>query len=218
MKTLPVILGLSCAALLFTACEYDDEDHHPRRVSVSTNGYYGGDYDEYSPYYSYSGRRYYRTGSRYVYYTDNRPYYVTALPSSARYITPRRSHYRSDSSVRTYRQEPTVSRYDTTTSERRSYESRSDRGDWHERDGVRHEQRPTQTRVQTYPTREVRRETEPVRVRVPGPVPTTSSREIRREVTPSRVRPPAPQATVIQTDLRTDKHDKQDKRKKHNDD
>lgn len=156
MKTLPILLGLSCTALLFTACEYDDEDHHHRTVSVSSGGYYGGDYDEYSPYYSYSGRRYYRTGSRYVYYTDNRPYYVTTLPSSARYITPRRSDYRSSGSVRTYREEPTV---------RRTYDSRSDRGDWHERDGVRYEPRTNSTRVQTYRTDDVRREVTPSRVR-----------------------------------------------------
>ena len=186
MKTLPILLGLSCTALLFTACENDDDDYRARSVSVSTGGtYYGGDYDEYSPYYASSGRRYYRTGSRYVYYTDNRPYYVTALPSGADFITPRRGDYRSSTAVRTYRQEPTVSRYQTT-SEQRSYDSRGDRSDWQERAGDRSEQRAPQTRVQTYPTREIRREISPTtRVRVQTDqafIEETDDRPVRRSI------------------------------------
>jgi hypothetical protein len=86
-----LLLPVLCGAVLLTACEYDDHDHAVRHVSVSTDSPYYGDYDEYSPYYSYSGRRYYRTGNRYVYYQDRRPYYVTSLPTSAVYMTPSRS-------------------------------------------------------------------------------------------------------------------------------
>src|SRR5689334_19899447 len=83
-----VVLG---GAVLLTGCEYDDDDEHVvRRVSVTTDAPYYGEFDEYTPYYSYSGRRYYRTGSRYVYYADRRPYYVAALPGRAVYITPPR--------------------------------------------------------------------------------------------------------------------------------
>jgi hypothetical protein len=93
MKTPLLLLAASCGALALTGCTYDDDDgYHSRSVTISSDsdGYYG-DFDEYSPYYSYSGRRYYRTGNRYVYYSNRRPYYVTTLPSSATYITPRRT-------------------------------------------------------------------------------------------------------------------------------
>jgi hypothetical protein len=90
MKTSILLLTASLGGLLLAGCEYDEGYHH-RTVTVTREGYYpSGDYDEYSPYYSYQDRRYYRTGRRYVYYTDSRPYYVTTLPSGARYITPAR--------------------------------------------------------------------------------------------------------------------------------
>ena len=82
MKTSILCLTASFCGLLLGGCVIEDDGYYARRVTVY------GDYDEYSPYYAYSGRRYYRTGNRYVYYTDSRPYYVTNLPYGARYITP----------------------------------------------------------------------------------------------------------------------------------
>lgn len=80
-----------CGTGLLAGCEYDDDDDYAvRRVSVSTGTPYYGDFDEYTPYYSYSGRRYYRTADRYVYYSDRRPYYVRSVPARSVYITPPR--------------------------------------------------------------------------------------------------------------------------------
>jgi hypothetical protein len=91
MKKNLLLTAALCCAALFAGCEYDDDDYPVRRVSVSTDtpDYYG-DFDEYTPYYSYSGRRYYRTANRYVYYSDRRPYYVTSVPTRAVYVTPPR--------------------------------------------------------------------------------------------------------------------------------
>lgn len=86
-----LLISALCGATLLSGCVYDEYGTR-RSVTVSTGSpysYYGG-YNEYSPYYSYSGRRYYRTGSRYVYYSNRRPYYVSSLPSRATYITPSR--------------------------------------------------------------------------------------------------------------------------------
>jgi hypothetical protein len=86
-----LLISALCGATFLSGCVYD-ESYGSRRVTVSTGSPYSyyGDYDEYSPYYSYSGRRYYRTGSRYVYYSNRRPYYVSSLPSRSIYITPSR--------------------------------------------------------------------------------------------------------------------------------
>src|SRR4029450_6731367 len=84
------LIAALCSATLFVECEYDDDDDYAVR-HVSPTGAYYGDFDEYTPYYSYSGRRYYRTGNRYVYYQERRPYYVAAVPSGAVYINPPRS-------------------------------------------------------------------------------------------------------------------------------
>jgi hypothetical protein len=91
MKNIILTTAL-CGATLLAGCAYDDDDYAVRSVSVSTGApAYYGDYDEYTPYYSHSGRRYYRSNNRYVYYsTDRRPYYVTTLPSRAVYVTPPR--------------------------------------------------------------------------------------------------------------------------------
>lgn len=89
MKTNLLFAAVLCGATFFAGCEYDD-GYAVRRVSVTTGTPYYGNFNEYTPYYSYSGRRYYRTGNRYVYYTDRRPFYVTTLPSRAVYITPPR--------------------------------------------------------------------------------------------------------------------------------
>lgn len=102
MKHTFPLAAILCGATLFTGCAYRDtddldEDAYPvRRVRVSTvtPGYYYGDFDEDTPYYSYGGRRYYRTSNRYVYYANRRPYYVTALPSRSVYITPPRHRTR----------------------------------------------------------------------------------------------------------------------------
>jgi hypothetical protein len=93
-KNLLLAAALSGAAL-FAGCEYDEDDHYHdhavRHVSVTSGTpVYYGDFDEYTPYYSYSGRRYYRTADRYVYYTDRRPYYVRTVPTSSVYINPPR--------------------------------------------------------------------------------------------------------------------------------
>jgi hypothetical protein len=85
-----LLITALCGATLLVGCEYDDDDDYAVR-HVSTTGAYYGDFDEYTPYYSYSGRRYYRTGNRYVYYTQRRPYYVAAVPSGAVYINPPRT-------------------------------------------------------------------------------------------------------------------------------
>jgi hypothetical protein len=100
MKKISSLVAIVCGGTLLAGCVHDDylddvnEDEEPsiRRVRVTTvsPGYYYGDFDEYTPYYSYSGRRYYRTNNRYVYYADRRPYYVTTLPARAVYITPPR--------------------------------------------------------------------------------------------------------------------------------
>lgn len=93
MKTSLLLLTALGGLTILTGCVYDDDGYRRRSVTVSTGGYYpAGEYDEYSPYYAYSGRRYYRTGGRYVYYSNSRPYYVTTVPSRARYITPVRRH------------------------------------------------------------------------------------------------------------------------------
>lgn len=85
------LIAVALSATFFPACEYDDDDYAVRRVSITTGSpVYYGDFDEYTPYYSYSGRRYYRTGDRYVYYSSRRPYYVTTLPTRAVYVTPPR--------------------------------------------------------------------------------------------------------------------------------
>lgn len=91
MKTKLILATALCGATLLTGCTYED-GYGVRRVSVSaTTSPYYGDFDEYTPYYSYSGRRYYRSNNRYVYYTNNRrPYYVSTLPSRAVYVTPPR--------------------------------------------------------------------------------------------------------------------------------
>lgn len=92
MKTLALLPAVCGTLCLFTACEVG-EDYGGSRVSSLTvdapEDYYG-DYDEYTPYYSYEGRRYYRHGGRYVYYSDRRPSYVATLPARATYITPSR--------------------------------------------------------------------------------------------------------------------------------
>jgi hypothetical protein len=104
MKTKLILAVALCGAALLSGCVYD-EGYGVRRVSISatTSPYYYGDYDAYTPYYSYSGRRYYRSNNRYVYYGANRrPYYVRRLPSRAVYVTPprhsghviRHRHYR----------------------------------------------------------------------------------------------------------------------------
>jgi hypothetical protein len=90
MKTRLLLPLALCSVALLSGCVYDD-GYAVRHVSVSTGTPYYGRYDAYSPYYSYSGRRYYRDGGRYVYYRDNRPAYVTTLPSRAVYVTPSRS-------------------------------------------------------------------------------------------------------------------------------
>ena len=81
------------AALVTSGCEYDEPDAErgeTRSVAVVT-----GDYpDRYAPYYSYENRRYYRSGRRYVYYVERRPYYVNGLPSRARYVVPDRREVR----------------------------------------------------------------------------------------------------------------------------
>lgn len=89
-KNLLLVVAL-CGASLLSGCVYDD-GYAVRRVSVTTGSpdYYG-DFDPYTPYYSYSGRRYYRSNNRYVYYADRRPYYVSTLPSRAVYINPPRT-------------------------------------------------------------------------------------------------------------------------------
>ncbi len=91
MKTSLLIPTAVCGLCLFTACEYDEE-YGGRRVTTVSSGAsaYYGDYDEYAPYYAYSGRRYYQRDGRYVYYDNRRPYYVSSLPSAAAYTTPRR--------------------------------------------------------------------------------------------------------------------------------
>src|SRR5688572_10744075 len=88
MKKNLLLLSALCGATLLSGCVYDE--YGTRSVTVSTGSPYYGSYDEYSPYYSYSGRRYYRSGGRYVYYSNRRPYYVASLPSRAVYITPSR--------------------------------------------------------------------------------------------------------------------------------
>lgn len=93
---LPVAL---CAVALLSGCVYDD-GYGVRHVSVSTGRpYYYGGYSDYTPYYSHSGRRYYRDGGRYVYYNSSRrPAYVTSVPTRAVYVTPSRhssSNYRT---------------------------------------------------------------------------------------------------------------------------
>lgn len=92
MKTKHILpIGL-CSILLLAGCVYE-EGYGVGHVSVSTGRpYYYGSYDEYTPYYSYSGRRYYRSDGRYVYYNaDRRPYYVTSVPRRAVYVTPPRA-------------------------------------------------------------------------------------------------------------------------------
>ena len=80
-----------CGILLCAGCVYD-EAYGVRRVTVSTGSpAHYGDYDEYTPYYSHSGRRYYQRDGRYVYYSGHRPYYVRTLPTHATYITPSRT-------------------------------------------------------------------------------------------------------------------------------
>ncbi len=80
-------------AFLLSGCVVYDEPYAVRHVSVSTGSPYYGSYNEYSPYYSYSGRRYYNSNGRYVYYSGRNPYYVSSLPSHAVYVTPRGSSY-----------------------------------------------------------------------------------------------------------------------------
>ncbi len=83
---LPVVL---CASTLLTGCVVYDEPYVGRRVGVSVGSpYYYGDYNEYTPYYSYSGRRYYQSNGRYVYYSNRRPVYVSSLPTRSIYVTP----------------------------------------------------------------------------------------------------------------------------------
>jgi hypothetical protein len=89
MKKPLLLLAASCGTLLLGACVYDDDGYASRSVSVSTGDYYGA-YDEYHPYYSHGGRRYYRSGDQYVYYSNRRPNYVTALPSRSVYVSPER--------------------------------------------------------------------------------------------------------------------------------
>jgi hypothetical protein len=97
MKTNHLLAAVLGCATIFTGCEYDDDDYATRHVSVTTETpYYSGDFDEYSPYYSYSGRRYYRTGNRYVYYSERRPYYVASVPTGAVYTTPPRRTVSAD--------------------------------------------------------------------------------------------------------------------------
>lgn len=104
MKTPFLLLSGSFCLLLLGGCAYDDDDeYHSGRVTITREVYYPNrDFDEYAPYYAYSGRRYYRTGHRYVYYADRRPYYVTVLPSGARYVTPARGRYDEVRVVRRY--------------------------------------------------------------------------------------------------------------------
>jgi len=91
MKTNLLFAAVLGGACLFAGCEYDEDDYATRHVSVTAETpYYYGDFDEYTPYYSYSGRRYYRTANRYVYYSNRRPYYVTSVPTGAVYTTPPR--------------------------------------------------------------------------------------------------------------------------------
>jgi hypothetical protein len=91
MKTNLLFATVLGGAFLFAGCEYDEDDYATRHVSVtSETPYYYGDFDEDTPYYAYSGRRYYRTANRYVYYSDRRPYYVTSVPAGAVYTTPPR--------------------------------------------------------------------------------------------------------------------------------
>ena len=91
MKKNLLLAAVLCGAALLAGCEYDDDDYPVRRVSVSTDApEYYGDFDEYTPYYSDSGRRYYRTANRYVYYSHRRPYYVASVPRRAVYVTPAR--------------------------------------------------------------------------------------------------------------------------------
>ena len=99
MKTNLALAGLFCGTTFLTGCahtdlSYVDEEEEPAirhvRVTTVSPGYYYGDFDEYTPYYSYGGRRYYRTSNRYVYYVGRQPYYVTALPVRSVYITPPR--------------------------------------------------------------------------------------------------------------------------------
>lgn len=90
MKIQLLLPSAVCGLSLLSGCVYD-EGYGVRRVSVSTGTpYYYGDYDEYTPYYSHSGRRYYQSNGRYVYYANRRPYYVASLPSRAVYTTPPR--------------------------------------------------------------------------------------------------------------------------------
>jgi len=90
MKTSTFLFAISFCGLLLGGCVYDDDaGYRSRTVTISREGNNPyGEYDEYAPHYSYSGRRYFRTGGRYVYYSDRRPYYVTTLPTGARYTTP----------------------------------------------------------------------------------------------------------------------------------
>ena len=100
MKTNFTLAAILCGATLLTGCASDvrrgdvDEEVEPSvrtvRVTTVSPGYYYGDFDEYTPYYLYSGRRYYRTNNRYVYYVERRPYYVSSLPARSVYITPPR--------------------------------------------------------------------------------------------------------------------------------
>ena len=118
MKNKLVLLAASCSAIFLSGCLYDD-GYGSRSVTVSTGGYspyYGDGYDKYSPYYAYSGQRYYRSGSRYVYYSNNRPFYVTRLPSGANYVTP--PQHRSPTTSEGYRRHA-ASGYDNR-SQRRS--------------------------------------------------------------------------------------------------
>lgn len=89
MKTRLLLPLALCSVALLSGCVYE-EGYAVRDVSVSTGAPYYGRYDADSPYYSHSGRRYYHEGGRYVYYRDDRPTYVTALPSRAVYVTPSR--------------------------------------------------------------------------------------------------------------------------------
>ncbi len=100
MKTPFFLLVLVPCASLLSSCVYDD-GYAYRQVSVSasTPSYYG-DFDEYTPYYSHANRRYYPSQGRYVYYDNQRPYYVRSLPRAAYHVAPQRhvsvSHVRYD--------------------------------------------------------------------------------------------------------------------------
>jgi hypothetical protein len=155
MKKRLLFLAASCSALFLGGCVYEDGYGTVRVSNEGYSPYYAGEYDEYSPYYEYSGRRYYRSNNRYVYYSNSRPFYVTSLPSEARYITPHQRD-RSRSTYDRYHQEQATSRYNTN-SQHRSYNDQradSERSKMHSND--KPQQRNEEPRVRTQPPQQHR--------------------------------------------------------------